>query len=74
MIDELEDSPPIEAEVAIAEARLAVRKAGSVVMQDLGSRKAEPTHVVGPPGRSIRRLPTDSGLYLKRVDARTRQP
>ena len=37
VIDELEDSPRIEAEAAIADARLAVRKAGSVVMQDLGS-------------------------------------
>ena len=37
VIDELEDSPRIEAEAAIADARLAVRKTGSVVMQGLGS-------------------------------------
>lgn len=37
VIDELEDRPRIEAEAVIAEARLAVRPAGSVVMQDLGS-------------------------------------
>lgn len=37
VIDELEDRPRIEAETAIAEARLAVRAAASRVMQDLGS-------------------------------------
>ena len=37
VIDELEDRPRIEAEAAIAEARLAVRAAASGVMQDLGS-------------------------------------
>lgn len=37
VIDELEDRPPIEAEAAIAEARLAVCAAASGVMQDLGS-------------------------------------
>ena len=37
VIDELEDRPPIEAEAVIVDARLAVRMAGSVVMQDLGS-------------------------------------
>jgi len=37
VIDELQERPRIEAEAAIAEARLAVRAAGSGVMQDLGS-------------------------------------
>jgi integrase len=37
VIDELEDRPRIEAEAVIADARLAVRTAGSVVTQDLGS-------------------------------------
>lgn len=37
VIDELEDRPRIEAEAAIAEARLAVRAAASRVMQDPGS-------------------------------------
>ena len=37
VIDELEDTPRIEPEAAIAEARLAVRAAASGVMQDLGS-------------------------------------
>jgi integrase len=37
VIDELEDRPRIEAEAAIAEARLAVRATASGVMQDLGS-------------------------------------
>jgi integrase len=37
VIDELEDRPRIEAEAAIAEARLAMRATASGVMQDLGS-------------------------------------
>jgi integrase len=37
VIDELDDRPRIEAEAAIAEARLAGRAAASAVMQDLGS-------------------------------------
>jgi integrase len=37
VIDDLEDRPRIEAETAIAEARLGVRADGSVVMEDLGS-------------------------------------
>ena len=37
VIDELEDRPRIEAETAIAEARVGVRADGSVVTEDLGS-------------------------------------
>lgn len=37
VIDELDDQPRIEAEAAIADARLAVRRAGYAVVQDLGS-------------------------------------
>lgn len=37
VIDELEDTPRIEGEAAIADARLAARAAGSAVMPDLGS-------------------------------------
>jgi integrase len=37
VIDELEDRPRIEAEAAIAEARVGVRADGSVVTEDLGS-------------------------------------
>jgi len=37
VIDELDDRPRIEAEAAIAEARLAVSAAASQVMQDVGS-------------------------------------
>jgi len=37
MIDELEDRPRIEAEAAVADARLVVRAAASAVVEDLGS-------------------------------------
>ena len=37
VIDELEDQPRIEAETAIADARLAVRKAGAAAVREFGS-------------------------------------
>ena len=75
VIDELEDRPRIEAEAAIADARLAVRTAGS-------GGHAGPRFVKGLSSTPVdelsgsvdRRLPPGSGLYLGRVDACTRQP
>ena len=73
VIDELEEQPRITAESAIADARLAVHVGASAVVQDLGPEKAQPT-----PGRAAgqgdHRSAAGSGLYLRRVDARTRQP
>jgi integrase len=62
VIDELEDRPRIEAEAAIADARLAVRTVDLSSCRSWVPERDEPTPVVELSGGSIRRLPPESGL------------